>query len=1667
MDKCVHELVADQAARHPDAVALRFGGERIGYRELDHAADRLARGLIERGLGRGDVIAVLLERGPGLVVAALAVLKAGAAYTLLDPEFPAARLETMLAESGARLLLTDPGLSGYCDTGRLGIAELPAAPGAAEAERTDAVPFPRVRPGDPACVMFTSGSTGRPKGVLAPHRAVSAAVTAAEYCDITASDVVLQAAQVSWDVFAQELWGALVHGATCVLQPGQRPDPARIAELVERHGVTVMYAAASLFNHLLDDHPAVFLRLEQVMTGGEPLSTEHVRRALALRPGLRLVNGYGPVETMILSTFHPVTARDLDRAAIPLGTAFPGDAVYVLDDRLRPVPAGGQGEIYLAGAGLAHGYVGRPAASAERFVADPFGGPGERMYRTGDLGRLAQDGVLEFLGRRDGQLKLRGMRIEPGEIEAVLVSHPEVAQAAVKAVDANLVAYVVPAAGAVGDPTRLREHCRAMLPDHMVPHLFVELPALPLNASGKLDRSALPRPATGRRPGSRAPGTGLERRLCELFAQVLEVGDVGIDDGFFELGGHSLTAARLAARIRVELGREADLRLLFAAPTVAGLARRLETGATATGAGPRLAARPRPETVPLTGAARRLWLLDLVEPGPAYNIPVLIRLSGPLDAGALRSALRDLVARHEILRTSFPAVDGEPVQVVAPAADVELPLVPAGAQALSGLVVQSAREPFDIRVAAPLRATLFRTAADDHALLLVIHHIACDGWSLRPLLRDLGAAYAARVAGRAPQWAPLTVQYADYTLWQQDRGAAREKELAAQLEFWRGALADLPDAEIGEPRPGPGTDPAQRASDVVSLRLDDTVCTRIRALAREHDCTPFMVLHTALNVLLARNGAETDLAVGTVTAGRDDPELDSSVGFFVNTIVLRTRSGGDPGFAELLRRSRETQLEAFGRQDVPFDALVSALQPTRGPGRTPFFQTMLILQNNLQAQLSMPGLVTEVSTPKTGVAKFDLLFEATGLEGPAGADALVIDLEYAVDRFDRVGAQGLLDALGALLEAGTRRPDAPISTLPLISAEQRRRILALTNPARPGEPEPEPADFTGLFAACVRRSPDADAVVCGPERWSYAQLDARSTALALRLRAHGIGAESAVASCLPRSIHAPAAFLAVLKAGGAYLPLDPEGPHTRAKFAVADADARVVLATPETAVYARGLGPLVLVIDDEDSDSDVETHPARLSPIRPRDLAYIIYTSGTTGTPKGVAIEHSTLTNLARAFQRTLGITEHDRVLQWASLTFDVSIGDLAIALTSGASLHIATAGERVGPELAARLRESAITAAAITPSAAASLPEDAALPELRTLMLAGEAVGPALAARWAPGRRLVNGYGPTETVYATAADLAADSPVVIGRPLPGLRVYVLDERLEPAPVAARGEIYIGGAGVGRGYVGRVGLTAERFVPDPFAAPGSRMYRTGDLGRIDADGRVEFLGRADDQVKIRGFRIELGEIEACLAAHPGIGRAAVLARRPPGQQDAPRLVCYLTPAAGTRPPADTELRTWLSARLPSYMVPALFIRLETLPSNAAGKIDRAALPPPPTGPVRAETGGDPAAAPRTPSERLVAQAWLDVLPVTGLTVHDDFFSLGGDSLSAVRLAARVEAATGRPLRAAQIFRTPTVAALAAHLDERGPDPDLDPPAFAAIPRRARRARPPGAAAGPQ
>ncbi|WP_380284002.1 amino acid adenylation domain-containing protein [Kitasatospora purpeofusca] len=1641
-------LFAAQAARTPDAVALAHDGGAVTYAELDTRANRLAHHLIAAGVGPESPVALLMERSVDLVVATLAVLKAGGCYVPMHASLPPERMAALLADTAAPVLLTDRAEPGFAHDAVV------VRPGD-EAGAPGHDPAPPVHPDRLAYVMFTSGSTGTPKGVAVRHRDVVDLADDRRWRDGRHERILLHSPH-AFDAATYELWAPLLHGGTVVVAPPGTLDAAALHAVATRHGVTAVFLTKALFDLVAEQAPETFRALRTVCTGGEAASGTLMRRVLDHCPDLLLAHVYGPTEATTFATHHHLLPADLDGARAPIGLPLDNMRAHVLDARLQPVPPGVPGELYIAGAGLARGYWRRAALSAERFVADPHD-KGGRMYRTGDLVRRRPDGAIEFLGRIDGQVKLRGFRIELGEIEAVLSRHPAVRQVIVvpredRPGDTRLVGYcaVLDADADAADAANaelaaeLKRFAAGTLPGYMVPSAVVVLPALPLNANGKVDRRALPAPDLGADTEGRAPRDEREQALCTLFGEILGIDGITIDDDFFALGGHSLLATRLVGRVRAELGAELAIGDLFQAPTVAALAART-AGAPAR---PALRPEPRPEHLPLSFAQRRLWFLGKAEgPGATYNVTLALRLTGPLDTAALEAALGDVAARHESLRTVFTEHDGVPHQRVlaAPPAPL-LTVTDRPAQAL-------VHHTFDLAADLPLHAYLRPEGPEEHVLTLVLHHIAGDGWSLRPLFRDLAEAYTARRAGAAPQWRPLPVQYADYTLWQHRLlGADTDPQslLGGQLAHWREALAGLPD-ELPLPLDHPRPPVPTHRGDVVELELDAALHARLAALATEHGATLFMVLQAAYAALLHRFGAGDDLPIGTPLAGRLDTALDELVGFFANTLVLRTDLSGAPTFAELLGRVREADLAAYAHQDVPFERLVEELNPARTLARHPLFQVMIAFDNTAGGGPAFPGTRAAYEPLGLPTTAFDLTLNLSERHHPDGSPAgLCGGLEFAVDLFERATAERLAAALVRLLAQAAEQPHRPVAELDVLGAAGHAALARWHDTARPGGEVLVPAAFAAQAAA----TPEATALTFGEEQLSYAELDARANRLAHGLAAAGVGPESLVALALPRSAESVVAVLAVLKAGAAFLPLDAEYPRDRLAHMLADARPAAVLSTDAW--------PLPEVLDG------LTVLPARAAAwaglpadapavrIGPENAAYVIYTSGSTGRPKGVVVRHGGLANLL-GFHRTGTVAAAEQAhpgrrftfAQTGSLSFDTALESF-LWMVAGHELHLVD--DDLRRDAAALVRHLARTGADvldITPGHAERLIEEGLLTSCppALLMVGGEALGQQLWAALdaAPDTVVLNMYGPTEcTVDALhhRLDGTAARPL-IGRPLPNLRAHLLDARLRPVPVGVPGELYLSGAGLARGYLGRPALTAERFVADPTAA-GGRMYRTGDLARRRPDGSVEFLGRTDHQVKVRGFRIEPGEIEAVLAGHPQVRQAAVLPHR--DGTAGTRLVAYLATDAD---PAD--LRAHAAAALPDHMVPAAFVTLEALPLNVNGKLDRAALPAPD---FTATAGGR---APRTAREEILCGLFAEVLGLDGaVSIDDDFFALGGHSLLATRLLSRVRATLGAEVGIRDVFEAPTVAGLVERLDgaearpalTAGPRPERLPLSFA-------------------
>ncbi|WP_156095165.1 non-ribosomal peptide synthetase, partial [Nocardia lijiangensis] len=1608
----------------------------LTYGELDQRANRLARHLIEVGVGPESLVALAIRRSTDLVLAMYAVLKAGGAYVPIDPDHPAQRIAHILDTACPAALLTterDRAELGY--TGRTVFVDTVALDGYDDDPIATEERGAPIHPQNPAYVIFTSGSTGKPKGVSVSHAAIVNQMTwmQSEY-RLRADDVYLQKTATTFDV---SLWGYFLPlrvGATVVLAtPDGHRDPGYLTEVMGRYGVTVTDFVPSMLS-VFAGHAqgagqrAALAELRAVFVIGEALPAETVR-AFGAVSAARLHNLYGPTEAAVSITYRDVTG-ETERTVMPIGNPEWNSRVYVLDSRLRPTLPGVAGELYLAGTQLARGYHGRPDLTSDRFVANPFGVPGERMYRTGDLVRWETSGdtaELVYLGRTDFQVKFRGQRIELGEIEAVLAAVAGVSQAAAQVVGDHLVGYVVPAPEHTRAPRELqdalRDAARAALPSYMQPSAFVVLDAFPLNSSGKLDRKALPEPVFDRAAYT-APVSPAERLVAAAFEAVLGCGPVGVDDSFFDLGGNSLSATRALARLGERLGRRVPVRLLFEAPTVRALAAGI-TAATGDSVVP-LVAGPRPDSVPLAPVQRGMWFLNRLDPSSAaHNIPVAMRIRGEVDEVALGAAFADVVARHEVLRTIYPAAaDGTAHQVILPAASAPalLAVEPIDTGRVEEQIAEFLAAGFDVTSEVPVRAVLLRESPASRVLVAVLHHIAADGYSMRPLVRDLLSAYLSRVLGAAPVWPELAAQYADYALWQ---AAAVESAAADELSFWRETLRELPE-DLALPADRPRPPVASKRGGNVRARIGGGVGARVRELAREHNATPFMVVHAALSVVLARLSGSADIAIGTPVAGRGAAALDDLVGMFVNTLVLRTRPRAEQTFTELLTETRAADLAAFANATVPFERVADELGVATTQARHPLFTVALSYLNTGADAFTVPGLELSAVEFDEPVARFDLQF--TVAADPDADGHFAVELNYATDLFDHGTAAGLLRRFGRVLGALTAEPEGLIGAVELLAPAERAELLA-----RRGAAAVPPCTLAETMAAAVAMNPDGIALLCGDRELTYRELDEQSSRLARMLAGHGIGAEDMVAIAIPRSADALLAVWSVTKTGAAFVPVDPTYPADRIAHMLTDSGAAIGL-TIGAAHDALPGAVEWLVLDAPATAARMgHTSAAPLTagemvrPVRTDHAAWMIYTSGSTGVPKGVLATHAGIAGVARAQRDRYGVTAESRTLHVSSPSFDASMLDLLLALAASATMVVAPASVYGGAELTAFIRDHRVTHAFITPAVLQTL-DPAQLPELSRLTVGGESYGPDVVRRWSVGREMYNTYGPTETtIIATiSARMHPGEPFDMGTPIHGMSALVLDDRLRPVPVGVAGELYLRGPGLARGYHARPGLSADRFVADPYGPAGGRIYRTGDLVRWTASGALQHLGRTDHQVKVRGLRIELGEIDAVLTAHESVAYAVTV-----GHTDANgvvALVSYVVAAPG-RTVDPAELTAFAGRSLTAYMVPAAIMTLDELPLTPVGKLDRKALPEP-------EFRAAAFRAPRTEVERTVAETVAGVLGLDDagrVGLDDDFFALGGNSLTATQLTARLGAALGVTVGVRIVFEHSTVAALAAEL----------------------------------
>ncbi|MBF6570846.1 MAG: amino acid adenylation domain-containing protein [Candidatus Binataceae bacterium] len=1653
-DVCIHRLFEEQVERTPERVALTFENQHLTYAQVNARANQLAHYLRGRGVGPEARVAICMERCVEMVVALLGILKAGAAYLPIDPAYPKQRLAFTLEDAGARMLLTmaplrermpEQGVHLIClDTESESIAR-----------ENSANPLILATAGNLAYVIYTSGSTGQPKGVMVEHRGLSNTVKwLLQTLAITPDDITFLKTPITFDAAGREIFPTLLAGGRLIIaEPNAHRDSRYIAEHIRDQGITILHCVPSFLRFLAAESAfADAVSLRAVMSGGEALAPDVVAE-FGRRSRAALYNVYGPTETIIDSAYWLCEGTS-DTSIVPIGRPIPNARMYILDTALRPVPISVAGELYIGGVSLARGYLNRPGLTAEKFIPDPFSSePGKRLYKTGDLARYLPDGNIQYAGRSDYQVKIRGFRIELGEIEAALAQHPSVAQTIIT-MDENargegrLVAYVVAQPRCAPTAAELRTFLKDHLPEHMVPAVFMPLDSFPLTTNGKIDRRGLPSPGLARPEldkafvGFTTPTEGL---LADIWSRVLGVERVGIHDDFFELGGHSLLATQVVSRIRELFQVEMPLRRLFETPTVAGLAESLELlrrdGQSLTLTP--IQRVPRDRDLPLSFAQQRLWFIDQLDPGNSvYNFPVAVRLKGSLNVAALKQSLNEIVRRHEALRTTFAMADGQPIQIIAPSLSISLPTLDLGEltevereDEVNRLVVEEARRPFDLAQGPLVRAKVLRLADDEQVGLLTMHHIVSDGWSTGILIREMAALYQAYCSENPSPLPELSIQYADFAQWQREwlQGAVLER----QVDYWKQQLAGAPpllDLPEDHPRPAVQTFRGGHQSLLLPKELGGALST----LSSQEAATLFMTLLAAFKVLLRCYTRQEDIVVGTPVANRNRIEIEGLIGFFVNALVLRTDLSGNPTFRELVRRERKVCVDAYAHQDLPFEKLVEALHIDRDLSRNPLFQVMFVLQNSPVHAVALPGLSLTPVIADGGTTHFDLTLHVVDSDR-----GLVVTAAYNTDLFDAGTISRMLSHYQILLEAIVRDPDQRLSDLSLVSnSERQQALLGCDDSSQDYIPPPT---IHELFEAQVERTPDAIALVFEDQQLSYCELNVRANRLAHSLRKLNVGPEVAVGVCLERSLEVVVSLLGILKAGGVYLPLDPAYPKQRIGFMLEDSKAAVLLTQTR---LIHGLPEHWARVVDLDTDSEATIRESAENPtslIQPDNLAYIIYTSGSTGQPKGVLVSHGSIAEHCCDAEKYYDLKPTDRVLQLASMSFDLSLEQILPTLIAGARLVVV--GQEVwrANEFHSKAAEFGLTVVDLPTGYwqeliqewAAGSESDLSAP-YRLFLVGGDAMSPEAFDLWRQSPlgaiRLINAYGPTEaTITATAFETGSLSHngvrfhrVPIGRPLANREIYILDRDYNPVPIGVPGELHIGGRSLARGYLNRPDLTADKFVPNPFShVAGARMYKTGDVARQLADGNIEYIGRTDHQVKIRGFRIELGEVEAALAQHPFVHQAIVSTHQ--DGRGEKRMVAYVLGDHEHAPTAN-DLRCFLKDRVPEYMVPSVFMLLESMPLMPNGKVDRGALPKPDQ--TRPEMGKI-FVAPRDELERQLTALWEEVLGVRPIGVTDNFFELGGHSLLAVRLFALIDKRLGKRLPLAALFQGATVEGLAA------------------------------------
>ncbi|MGF1938165.1 MAG: non-ribosomal peptide synthetase [Nostoc sp. ChiQUE02] len=1692
LDLCIHQMFEIQVERSPQAIAVVFENTQLTYQQLNQRANQLAHHLRGLGVGPEVLVGICLERSLEMIVGLLGILKAGGAYVPLDPSYPSERLAFILEDTQAPVLLTQEKLVKNLPPHQAQVICLDSN-WQGNIQNSQENPVNETTSENLIYVIYTSGSTGQPKGVMIPHRGICNQLYWRQTTfRLTQADKVLLTISFSFDPSVWQIFWPLCFGGQLIMaRPGGHQDTAYLVKVITEQQITVLALVPSILRVLLEEKGIENCRfLRHITCGGEALPGELIERYFTqLNLDNVFHNCYGPTEASIDTTFW-TCQRGTNYTIAPIGRPITNAEIHILDENLQPVPVGESGELYIGGLGLARGYLNRPELTTEKFIFDPFSTEvGARLYKTGDLARYLSDGNIEFLGRIDYQVKIRGFRIELGEIEAILKQHPALTQTLVIARedvpgDKQLVAYIVANPEEILSQVELRRFLQGRLPEYMVPASFVFLDTLPLNPNGKIDRNALPVPHTsdlGLSTNFVPPQNATEEVLATIWVKVLRLEQVGIHDNFFELGGHSLLATQVMSRVRQAFQIEIPLQLLFENPTIATLAQAMPTATRSRNAqnqtqenNPQNQTIPQVtnrESAPLSFAQQRVWFLQQLQPNSrAYIVSNAQRLTGKLNVGVLQQSLDAIVVHHETLRTNFiTSLDGSPIQVIGTPRPVELKVIKVTQEQVECLLNQEAQRPFNLEYDLMLRATLLQVNEHEHVLLLVMHHIASDGWSIGILWQQLAALYEAFLNSKPFPLAKLPIQYADFAVWQHQWLSG--EILSSQINYWKTQLAGAnPVLELPTDRPRPPVQTYQGA--VQSLILPQTLSTSLKELSHQEGVTLFMTLLAAFGTTLHRYTGQEDILIGSPIAGRNQVETEGLIGFFVNTLAIRTNLSGNPSFRQLLSQVREVTLGAYAHQDLPFEKLVEELQPERNLSHSPLFQVMFAFHNTPRELWELPGLNITPLEVHNGAAKFDLTLDLEETsEGIKGG------IEYNTDLFDATTIARMLGHFQTLLEGIVANPEQHISDLPLLTATEQHQLL--------GEWNNTQTDYDlsqclhQLFEAQVEKTPDAIAVKFADKHLTYNELNCRANQLANYLQTCGVQPDVLVAICVERSLEMVVGLLGILKAGGAYVPLDPEYPQERIAYMLDDCQAPVLLTqsnlvdhlpgkaykicldtewetiSQQSDIYQEALlyetlrdggsrrlrTPKTVGAASRREDCDPLTSLRVCNPnssVKPLDLAYVIYTSGSTGKPKGAMNTHQGICNRLLWMQDAYKLNATDSVLQKTPFSFDVSVWEFFWPLLTGARLVMAQpGGQRDATYLINTIAQEEITTLHFVPSMLQIFLETKGLERcqsLKRVFCSGEALPFDLQERFFDrmGCELHNLYGPTEAaIDVTFWQCQRESnlkSVPIGRAIANTQLYILDSHLQAVPLGAIGELYIGGMGVARGYLNRPDLTAERFVYHPFNE-GEKLYKTGDLARYLPDGNIEYIGRVDHQVKIRGFRIELGEIEALLAQHPTIQQTVVITRvdNPQNQQ----LVVYIVPYPEQTPTTD-ELRHFLKQKLPEYMVPSAFVLLDTLPLTPNGKIDRRALPSPDSTRLDSE---NTYVAPRDELEFQLTKIWEQILGVQPIGVKDNFFELGGHSILAVKLFWQIEKIFNKNLPLAILFQSGTVEALAKIISE--------------------------------